>query len=478
MKKGPHIAIATKFLVSVLIGIYSCTSSQDIYQNPYQSGIKTSGGTSYSQNSFEGSPGGQPEWIYAVSSDFYVGYGQGNSVMEAKYAALNDIKAFITKSLGETGRVKEVTIVNNTITGPNKTSGREDYMLKYDFENKYHPVVHISFSKLEDYYYESSGYKARYYIKYGINEAELQRIKEEFRRSLIEEKARITLQEKKIQESLQLEKARKIKTKHLIDSITSFQGLLSIESLIDRYNGITDFIYEHELDNQDSLRLFNELRNLKGFLNGVDITVLEHNQDESLRFGLISSNTILSTGIQPILRSNGIKVENLVVEDGIWNLKYTVQGEGNSSRKIFIAFELPYDRIESEVEVSPIVSQPEIQIVDKILFSNLEQNRWTGKLSSIRVGFNIRSNSREIINLTNLDLVLHIENASNPAIHVDSNSLEIIPGLNRVVRQVDCQLPSRFFVWNEMTCDLKLALSQNGSIQIHNLYNVPIIINR
>ena len=315
-------------------------------------------------------------------------------------------------------------------------------------------------------------------MKYNIDEAKLQRIKDEFQKSLQKEKERKIRQEKEIQKSLQKEKARNIKIKSSVDSLTSFQGLLSIESLIDRYHGITDFIYEHNLDDSDSLILIRGLRNLKGFLISAEIEVLEHKKGEMLRFGLFSGNTLLLTENQPIVQSTGVKSKDLTVEDGIWEFRYAIDEGLSAMEEIKIVFELPFDRIETSVSIRPDVPQPEFGIVDKVLFSSVEMNHWNGRLKALKVGLNIHSNSSAAHQLTSLDLVLHVEGASNPVIHINPVNQKIPPGISRVVRKIDCQHPSRFFMRNEMTCDLKLSMSKNGSMHTYDLYDVPITINR
>ena len=159
-------------LVVVSLLVSSCASNKDIYRNPYQ---PTSKGTPITNTEYETNvpPSQQPDWIYAVSKDFFVGYGSGKDIMEAKNAALNDIKAFIVKSLGETGNVVEVNFIQNSVTGRNAADSQEAYLMKHQFENKYKPVINISVDRFDDYYYEKTVGSAKYYIKYNINADEL-----------------------------------------------------------------------------------------------------------------------------------------------------------------------------------------------------------------------------------------------------------------------------------------------------------------
>ena len=102
-------------LLAIWILIASCASNKDTYRNPYKDNItKNSGSISRTTVLKEASIDQPPEWRYAVSKDFYVGNGQGKDVIEARDAALNNIKTFIIKSLGESGSIVEINFVQNS----------------------------------------------------------------------------------------------------------------------------------------------------------------------------------------------------------------------------------------------------------------------------------------------------------------------------------------------------------------------------
>jgi len=97
MKLFEEHTIQNGRLMALLLIVLSCSSNKDIYRNPYQSSTNVNPGIPQEITQQH------PDWIYAVSKDFVVGCGYGKDIIEAKNAALNDIKAFIIKSLGETG---------------------------------------------------------------------------------------------------------------------------------------------------------------------------------------------------------------------------------------------------------------------------------------------------------------------------------------------------------------------------------------
>jgi hypothetical protein len=169
INNGKYLGVL--LLLMILAG---CSSSKDIYNNPYPP-KPASGSTltvpSTDQQVVKKDP--ECEWCFAVSKEFFVGYGEGKDIMEAKAAALNSIKAFIIKSLGEKGNVVEVNFVQNLVSGRGSADGQQAYILKYQFENEFHPVINISVSRLDDYYYEASANSAKYFIKYIISEEEV-----------------------------------------------------------------------------------------------------------------------------------------------------------------------------------------------------------------------------------------------------------------------------------------------------------------
>ena len=111
-----RIAVSRVFL---LISLLSCTPSQDIYKNPFQTCNSSTLVGDQNISSPVYSTHQPPDCIYAISKDFIVGHGQGKDIKEAKAAALNDIKLFIVKSMGETGDFIEVNFVQNTVAGRN-----------------------------------------------------------------------------------------------------------------------------------------------------------------------------------------------------------------------------------------------------------------------------------------------------------------------------------------------------------------------
>jgi len=440
----------------VWLSMVSCSSGKDIYKySPQTSIVKTP-----MVNVTTSTSGSQaPSWIYAVSKDFVVGMGYGRDIMEAKSSALNDIKAFITKSLGETGSVFEVNFVQNSISGRNTSSSQDDYMMKYYFENEYQPVINISIDRFDDYYYEYSGDQARYYIKYDINDAELQQIKDEFRKSL------------------QKEKDQGIRTKKSVDSLASFQGLVSIESLIERYNSITDFLFEYNLGKSDSLLLIRGLRNLKGFLDAVEIKVIKHNHGTNLQFGLYSGQTQVHTDYHPEINLAALDYEDMILQDGVWDLRYSITKGEENFYSIEIIFDLPYDRLTSNVQVNADVKRPDLKIVDQVLVSDVEVEKWTGNLKNLTVGFRIQSGSSESYNLSGMEMILRVDGTSDPIIIIDPVNQEIAPGLNRVIQTTECLLPSRFFLKEEISCDMRLYLDNTSSEETYELFDIPLSVN-
>lgn len=454
-------AIISRLMMLIWVVSLSCTTSRDIYRNPYQSAkVPVREAVYPASSALEASTQQRPEWIYAVSRDFIVGYGQGSDVMEARKAALNDIKAFIIKSMGETGKILEVNFVQNSVSGRNTSRSQEDYLLRYYFENSYKPVINISVDRFDDYYYEQSGRLARYFIKYDINQAELQRVKNEF------------------QKSLQKEKALAIRTRRSVDSLTSLQGLLSVESLIQRYDAIIDFIYLNKLTKPDSLVLMRGLRNIRGFLDAVEVRVLDHEQGERLRFGLFSGQSQVHTKVLPVIRSYAIMNEELDAMDGIWDLRYRVDPELSEPDQIEILYELPYKQVIEAVAIEPVKSVPAFQIAGPVILSGLIVNRWSGKLERMNVRIQFQSDIPVSAWLISLELVLHMHEGIDPMIRMDQLNHGIHPGLNTIAREVDCDLPSRLFLRSEISCDVRFLLERDVGAEIFELHSLSVHINR
>lgn len=460
MKAFKEHSINIGFPITLFFIVLSCSSGRDIYRNPYQAPDKASFNTNENSSiQLQISPNQYPEWIYAISRDFIVGYGQGKDLMEARDAALNDIKVFIIKSLGETGSIIEVNFVQNIIDGRNLAESQEGYLMKHHFENKFHPVINISVDRLDDYYYEKTGSYSKYYIKYKIDEEELGRIKDDFHKSLRKKEALAS------------------KIKHTVDSLTTIKDTLSLESLIERYNVIAEALVMTGLTSRDSLCLIRGLQSIKRFLNAVDINVMKHNVGNFIRFSLYSGLTPVRSIVKPIVKSDAIIIDTIINQEDVWELKYKVKPELEDPGVLEIAFELPYKRVSSTLDIPPSIIEPELEIIDKVLMSDIQRNSWTGKLKNLKIRININSLTDNIYLINTMDILLNVNENLNPMIIVDNLNFEISKGVNHFVKTIQCELPYWFFMNKEMECDLRLYYNSGSSIETYQLNNILLTIN-
>ena len=427
------------WLVVVLLIISSCASNKDIYRNPYQTEIKPS---AISGSVYNNQPGlnQQPDWIYAVSKDFIVGCGSGKDIAEAKNAALNDIKSFIVRSLGETGNVVEINFVSNTATGRNNSESQETYLMKNQFESKFKPVINVSIDRFEDYYYEKGALSSKYYIKYRIAADELRRIKDEYNASV--------------------QKRNLIagRIHNTVDSLITLQTNSDLESIIERYNSISDFFYNTELDNRDSLKLLRGLENIRYFLNTVQLRILEHDKGSYLRFGLFNNQMPVRTNVKPSIVSAGIIEDSFFQQDGIWELKYRTIENFESPGFVEISYPLPQGVLTSKVIIPKTVLNPEFEIIDKIHLLDLQRDAWNGIVKNLTIQMNINYNKNFPCTIISIELILHNGNTTQPVITADNLKFILAPGVNSFAKTIKSDLPMRLFLARETNCDLDTLL--------------------
>lgn len=445
-------------LVIIMPIISSCSSSKDIYKNPYQSETNPS---AISGSVYDNQPGlnQQPEWIYAVSKDFIVGYGSGKDIPEAKNAALNDIKSFIIKSLGETGNVVEINFVSNTATGRNNAESQETYLMKNQFETKYKPVINISTDRFEDYYYEKNAYSSKYFIKYRLDASELERIRNEYNASV----HRSNLAAQKIHRT--------------IDSLITFTNDLQLESILERYNAISDYYYGNKLDQRDSLKLLRGLQNIQAFFNTVQIRILEHDQGNFIRFGLFNGQILVSTRTKPSIVSTVIIEESLTKQDEIWELRYKTIDGLQSDGNIEISYSLPIGALTSKVTIPKGVLNPAFEIIDKIQLYDIQKNSWNGTVSSLTMRMNINYHNNYPSTINSFELILHNSNSSPTTIHADNLKFNLAPGLNPFAKTIYVDLPMRLFLTRELFCDLIFYYTSDNKLEKFQINDIPLTIN-
>ncbi len=451
-------AIILRLLIIMPI-ISSCSSSKDIYKNPYQSETNPSAISGFV---YENQPGltEQPDWIYAVSKDFIVGYGSGKDIAEAKNAALNDIKSFIVKSLGETGNVVEINFVSNTATGRNNAESQETYLMKNQFESKFKPVINISTDRFEDYYYEKNAYSSKYFIKYRLDERELERIRNEFNASV----HRGNLAAQKIHRT--------------VDSLITFTNDLQVESIIERYNAITDYYYGNKLDQRDSLKLIRGLQNIQVFLNTVQIRILEHDQGNFIRFGLFNGQIQVRTRIKPSIVSTVIIEESLSKQDDIWELRYETIDDLQSEGNIEISYSLPNGELTTKVSIPKEVLTPAFEIIDKIQLYDFQKDSWNGMVKNLTMRMNINYHNNYPSTINAFELILHDSNSSQPKIYSDNLRFILAPGLNPFAKTIKVDLPSRLFFTRESLCDLILYYTSDNKLEKFQINDIPLTINK
>jgi len=445
------------FLILILSG---CSPSKDIYNNPYPPQNARSDAHIVPASDPVIQKSSECEWCYAVSKEFIVGYGEGKNIMEAKEAALNSIKVFIIKSLGEKGDVAEVNFVQNIQTGRGSGDGQQAYMLKYQFENEYRPVINISVSRLDDYHYQSSANSATYFIKYNISEDELNRIKADFQKTLV------------LKESLSM------RLKRASDSLLALSESHSIESLIEAYNAIGEALYKTDLASSDSLRLLSGLKKIANTLNGLEIRILRHEPGQTIQFGLFSGGSLMKSNDRPIVKSDAIGMDTLVVRDDLWTLTYTTNPALTRNGTAEIYFDLPFRRILTKVEITPLITATEFEVVGELLLSDFETSIWTNNVKRFKMRIHLNSLGTERVKISGLDIMLYLPDFTDPVIIPKSLSADVSTGLNPIAATVDCDLPERFFQRNESVCDLRFIYESDDTRKMVLLKGVELNINK
>lgn len=439
--------------------ISSCSSSKDLYKNPYQAETKSS---ILSTSVFDNQPGlkHQPEWIYAVSKDFIVGYGYGKEIAEAKNAALNDIKSFIVKSLGETGNVVEINFVSNIASGRNNAESLETYLMKNQFESKYKPVINISTDRFEDYYYEKNAYSSKYFIKYRLDERELERIRNEYNASV--HRSNLAAQ----------------KFHRTVDSLITFTNDLQFESIIERYYAISDYYYGNKLDPRDSLKLIRGLQNIQAFFNTVQIRILEHDQGNFIRFGLFNGAIQVRTRTEPSIIPTGIIEESLTKNRDTWELRYKTLENNHAGGNIEINYSFPIGALTLKVNIPKTVHIPPLEIPDKVQLHDLQKDAWSGTVRGLTVHMNISYHNNYPGTINSFELTLHKNSGSQSTIYAGNLNFILAPGINSFAKTIKTDLPARLFLTRETDCELILFYTSDKDSEKLIFNNIPVIINK
>ena len=445
-------------LILILAG---CSPSKDIYNNPYPpkpASVSTLTVPSTDQQLVKKDP--ECEWCFAVSKEFIVGYGEGKDIMEAKEAALNSIKAFIIKSLGEKGNVVEVNFVQNLVTGRGAADGQQAYLLKYQFENEFHPVINISMARLDDYYYEASSNLAKYFIKYVISEEELNRIKADFQKSLAQKELFVH------------------RMKRTVDSILALTESHSVEDLIKTYDLIVETLKQNRLSPSDSSRMMAGLRGIASTLNALEIRVTRHDPGQTVQFGLFSGSSLMQHNDRPMVRSEVIRMDTLIKMDDLWTLSYTIKTNLSRPGSVELYYDLPFRRITTRVEITPIVESPDFEVAGELLLSDFETSIWTNNVKRFTMRVHLNSLGKDPVKISGVDILLHIPDYADPVIIPKTLSADISNGLNQLTATVDCDLPERFFLRNQSDCDLRIIYDSDKSRKMALLKAVELNINK
>ena len=446
----------------LLILIFSgCSPSKDIYNNPYPpkpASVSTLTVPSTDQQLVKKDP--ECEWCFAVSKEFIVGYGEGKDIMEAKEAALNSIKAFIIKSLGEKGNVVEVNFVQNLVTGRGAADGQQAYLLKYQFENEFHPVINISMARLDDYYYEASSNLAKYFIKYVISEEELNRIKADFQKSLAQKELFVH------------------RMKRTVDSILALTESHSVEDLIKTYDLIVESLKQNRLSPSDSSRMMTGLRGIASTLNALEIRVTRHDPGQTVQFGLFSGSSLMQVNDRPMVRSEAVRMDTLTKKNDLWTLSYTVNPDLSRSGSVEVYYDLPFRRISTRVEITPLITTPEFEVVGELLLSDFETSIWTNNVKRFKMRVHLNSLGKDKVKISGMDILLHLPDYAGPVIIPKTLSADVSKGLNQLTAIVECDLPERFFLRNESDCDLRIIYDSDNTRKMALLKGVELNINK
>lgn len=436
--------------VMVITLLASCTSSKDIWNpNKEQSYATRSNLSEYNKSSKEM----EPEWLYNVSSEFIVGFGQGSSNYEAKHNAMRDIKIQVVKFLGEEVSIEESISIDNIVTGRNVRS-QEVFQLDKRFKSEFgNTIIDINPQNIINNYWHNSGASVKYYIKYSFGSTEIDKILGE-----------------------SIKRANKIK--NLVDSLVDINQLGTLNELQYRLSELRYIQSSGKIKFIDSLKIDNAIRRIKYNFDNLAINILSE-EPGKITFTLKNYDVEIVYSAKPeIIAPTGINIENIYVRDGIWTIEYS--NPKNIIGTIYIYYENNDFALYSEVDIKKTAefsdkekrtSTNDID-VEKVYINCIDMSFWDGNVQEIEIMVSVISNNSSNINTIELELVAN--NGTRKII--DFNKLiELENGINRVVWRESCNLPQKFLRLVHY-CNVNINYKQSINNQTQNFKSIPIII--
>jgi hypothetical protein len=434
---------------TVLIGglLVACTPSRDLYKvPPVNRTVTVQPKESASAN------GSAPEWINAVSKDFYVGTGYGKTVDEARRAALNDIKSFIVSSIGETGSVTEINIVANETTGRSANTATEAYVNKNSFRNKYKPVINISAQNFEDYHWSEGIGKASYYIKYRIDNDYLDKIRQDC----------INAIEKHEKDKLQLQRR--------IDSLSNTNDLDAVEDLCRRKEQLLTLFNTVSFPTKhDSMKVVQSVYKIKRVLDNLTFRVTESNNNQ-VGFVLESGGRQISTTHTPWLSyETDLVLSDVKPNPRGWLFSYELKPWDKTVHPIGINLDFPGFTVSKQVELKNEQLNPEIEISEAVQYVITSYSWWKDKALSGEIRLPIFAEAGLTIERIE---IIPVSSAGDDALISFGEQRKIEPGTNFIEWESSKVFPAQFLK-SVSECDVTLYYKVNNQFDFKTFNAIP-----
>jgi hypothetical protein len=181
---------------------------------------------------------------------------------------------------------------------------------------------------------------------------------------------------------------------------------------------------------------------------------------------------------RPMVRSEAIRVDTLIKKDDLWSLSYTVKTNLSKPGSVELYYDLPFRRITTRVEITPIIVTPDFEVVGELLLSDFETSIWTNNVKRFKMRIHLSSMGKDRVKISGVDILLHIPDYADPVIIPKTLSADISNGLNQLTATVECDLPERFFMRNESDCDLRIIYDLDNTRKMALLKGVELNINK
>ncbi len=437
----------------IVLFLSSCSSSRDIYNvglSRSQQSVNSRELSTHDQNV------NRPDWIYATSADFIVGQGEDTSISGAREKALDNLKLIIGKALPQAVTFSETSAKGNRVISRNKVNSESAFIFIQHISNVLDLELSLDFNNILDYYLEDRGNSYTYYVKYRINQSEIQKIKSQL-------------------------KEQKRKRENLIDSLVFIDTINIVEDLVDRHHKINLLLQTTtNLSKRDSIRINNTMQRIETILNQLQIRDISETEDRIL-LEIHGFGRKFKTHIKPsIYHDDRVIIIDAYFDNGLWIINYTLNNHLN--RKGFLDIEYNYPGFILDYHAT--VDNQTVEIVNRGIeihnprLEALSKNPWSGNITKMQFFMNIGSES--LVTLDIEDMHLEIISILGPSmlLALKDYKLKLNFAGNYSFSALidDCNVPMRF-LRQVRHANIQLHFVADQQTQMKELIYQPITIS-